>query len=1083
MKKRFISMLTILAMCLTLLPTAALAEETPEAGVNCICTVLCDGEHINASCPVCGAEDTDLRLCQGGELAPTDDGLQEDCICTVPCAEGQINTDCPVCSVENADLGLCQGEAPVDEQVQAVQAQINALPAAEDVQAMSIEEKGKVYEALQTAYDAYDDLNAGQQDQISGTEIFESLFVVFSSMTNLLATNGVDYVYYDYDEKTGTLMKKSETATNYTVLDSGSTTWGSVGTTTWYVVNQNIEFSDRINIDGNVHLILADGYTLTAKEGIKLESGNSLTIYGQAQGAGQLTAEASDVAIGGGGGLTVHGGTVSATAAGEKVTAIGGGLGGAGDSTPLGSDGNPGSNETLSSGTPGNGWVSVIGPLKANTTGFTGGVLVDNEKGAVYGDQALSEDHKVEPSKSMTIPTGASLTVPTGTKLTVNENGTLTNNGTLTVAGTLKGSGTLTGTGKFDGNGKYELKVKLNSVAVTNVTAPVAGAVPATTATPADSAWYTVDKVTWSVGNNTFTGGTFGHTTAYTVHVTLNAQTYAQFAETVSGQINDVTDGVKVTNDGDNTVTLSYTFPLTAPGENEGYSIDYEEETITITDNYEVNTAEDFSGTTVSSGTNVTPGATFYIRKAAADNTPASAAAELTIPNRPDAPTGLVGVGERSSGKITGLTAGTAYEILADTETIWVSKIADSKGEITALALGTYQVRLKATDKAFTGEPAKVEIKASSSSTSSGSSGGGGSSDTASQSSPPATTQEITQAVEKAKDGDTVQVKLPSSGTISKETFERIAGKDVTVEIATGTGVTWLVNGKDIPSNAKLQDLNLSVNTQATTIPVEVVNKITGVTEIRQLELAHTGEFGVTLTLRLDVGQANSGYWANLYYFNPQTQALEYQTAARIGADGNADIPFTHASSYAVVIDTVSHGHPFTDVPENAWYTEAALWAWREGLMVGTTKTTFSPDVATTRGMVVTILWRQAGAPVADYALDFTDVASDAYYAEAVRWAVSQGVAAGYGNGLFGPDDPITREQFAAILYRCAGSPAIPERVLDFIDAEQISPYAEDTLRWAVSEGLISGKGGGILEPQGQATRAQTAAMLMRYYQ
>ncbi len=521
-----------------------------------------------------------------------------------------------------------------------------------------------------------------------------------------------------------------------------------------------------------------------------------------------------------------------------------------------------------------------------------------------------------------------------------------------------------------------------------------------------------------------------------------------------------------------------------APGENEGYSIDYEEETITIDTGYEVNKAEDFAQTTnVSSGTDVTPGGILYIRKAAADNTPASAAAKLTIPNRPDAPTGLVGVGERSSGKITGLTAGTAYEILADTETIWVSKIADSKGEITALALGTYQVRLQATDKAFTGKPAKVEIKASSSSTSSGSSSGGSSSDTASQSSPPATTQEITQAVEKAKDGDTVQVKLPSSGTISKETIAAIAGKDVTVEIATSTGVTWLVNGKDIPSNAQLQDLNLSVNPQANTIPVEVVNKITGVTEIRQLELAHTGEFGVTLTLRLDVGQANSGYWANLYYFNPQTQALEYQTAARIGADGNADLAFAHASSYAVVIDEISHENPFTDVPEGAWYYDAALWAYREGLMAGTTKTTFSPDVATTRGMVVTILWRQAGAPAADYALDFTDVASDAYYAEAVRWAVSQGVAAGYGNGLFGPDDPITREQFAAILYRCAGSPAIPNRILDFTDADQISPYAQDTLRWAVDQGIISGKGGGILDPQGQATRAQTAAMLMRYLQ
>ena len=137
-----------------------------------------------------------------------------------------------------------------------------------------------------------------------------------------------------------------------------------------------------------------------------------------------------------------------------------------------------------------------------------------------------------------------------------------------------------------------------------------------------------------------------------------------------------------------------------------------------------------------------------------------------------------------------------------------------------------------------------------------------------------------------------------------------------------------------------------------------MVNKITGVTEIRQLELAHTGEFGVTLTLRLDVGQANSGYWANLYYFNPQTQALEYQTAARIGADGNADIPFTHASSYAVVIDTVSHGHPFTDVPESAYYYDAVLWAVQTGVAKGTSASTFSPDAPCTRGQIATFLYR-----------------------------------------------------------------------------------------------------------------------------
>ena len=267
---------------------------------------------------------------------------------------------------------------------------------------------------------------------------------------------------------------------------------------------------------------------------------------------------------GNGGTINVYGDTVEATASGTNSTAIGGGPGGIRPGSSTG--GSSGSNGSLSSDAPGNGWVSVSGPLKAGITSFTNGVLLNNGTGTVYGNPTLSEDHKVESGVSMTIPKGASLTVPTGTKLTVNENGTLTNNGTLTVNGTLDGSGTLTGTGKFDGNGKYELKVKLDSVAVTDIIAPVAGDAPATTATPADSAWYTVDKVTWSVGNNTFTGGTFGPTTAYTVHVTLNAQEYAQFAETVSGEINGMTDGVKVTNDGDNTVTLSYTFPLTAPG-------------------------------------------------------------------------------------------------------------------------------------------------------------------------------------------------------------------------------------------------------------------------------------------------------------------------------------------------------------------------------------------------------------------------------------------------------------------------------------------------------------------------------------
>ena len=371
MKKRFISMLTILAMCLTLLPTAALAEETPEAGVNCICTVLCDGEHINASCPVCGAEDTDLRLCQGGELAPTDDGLQEDCICTVPCAEGQINTDCPVCSVENADLGLCQGEAPVDEQVQAVQAQINALPAAEDVQAMSIEEKGKVYEALQTAYDAYDALDAGQKDQISGEEIFERLFTVLGGMIAPLeaqtgafaiegGTSGTNYTYAD-----GVLTVKD--GANITISMSGDTTTPSPtndqivveasATATITLNGVNIAAPDKqsaIDLLSGVKLTLnlADNSTNTltggsggntnGAPGIHVPAGTALII----QGAGSLnvTGGASATSYGGagigggysqsGGDVIIEGGNVIATG-GSNAAGIGGGALGDGGTTMI----------------------------------------------------------------------------------------------------------------------------------------------------------------------------------------------------------------------------------------------------------------------------------------------------------------------------------------------------------------------------------------------------------------------------------------------------------------------------------------------------------------------------------------------------------------------------------------------------------------------------------------------------------------------------------------------------------------------------------------------------------------------------
>ena len=179
---------------------------------------------------------------------------------------------------------------------------------------------------------------------------------------------------------------------------------------------------------------------------------------------------------------------------------------------------------------------------------------------------------------------------------------------------------------------------------------------------------------------------------------------------------------------------------------------------------------------------------------------------------------------------------------------------------------------------------------------------------------------------------------------------------------------------------------------------------------------------------------------------------------------------------------------PFIDVPAGAWYEDGVRYVYQNGLMAGTSATTFGPDVTTTRGMIATILWRLEGSPQVDYAMAFDDVAANSWYAEAIRWAASEGIVGGYGNGLFGTNDPITREQFAAMLYRFAQEQgydvSIGENtnILSYTDVADLSEYAISAMQWAVGAGIINGTGdGSTLSPQGQATRAQVAVILTRY--
>lgn len=176
---------------------------------------------------------------------------------------------------------------------------------------------------------------------------------------------------------------------------------------------------------------------------------------------------------------------------------------------------------------------------------------------------------------------------------------------------------------------------------------------------------------------------------------------------------------------------------------------------------------------------------------------------------------------------------------------------------------------------------------------------------------------------------------------------------------------------------------------------------------------------------------------------------------------------------------------PFVDVPETHWARKAVAWANDKGLFSGTSGTTFGPGISTTRGMVVTVLWRMEKEPSVMQHTAFADVSTDAYYGKAVDWANKDGVVMGYGNGLFGPSNTITREQMAAILYRYAQLKGydLSKRIeLDsFTDGGKTAGYAKTAMEWAVANNLISGKENNILDPNGNATRAEVATILMRF--
>lgn len=223
-----------------------------------------------------------------------------------------------------------------------------------------------------------------------------------------------------------------------------------------------------------------------------------------------------------------------------------------------------------------------------------------------------------------------------------------------------------------------------------------------------------------------------------------------------------------------------------------------------------------------------------------------------------------------------------------------------------------------------------------------------------------------------------------------------------------------------------------------------------------------------------------------LSYDDSQSMAEKAALARDLDLQGIGFWELSQDGGAVLIESAVSQldGSPFADVSSGAWYATAVAYVHEQGWMTGTSANLFSPHLSISRSMTATILHRLAGSPKAETP-SFPDVADDTWYTQAVAWAAEEGIVLGYENGRFGPEDPVTREQLAALLYRYAQyqgyDTAGRAKLSGFKDAAQVSPYARTAMAWAVDNGLLTGRTQTTLVPGGTATRAELAVILERF--
>ena len=350
---------------------------------------------------------------------------------------------------------------------------------------------------------------------------------------------------------------------------------------------------------------------------------------------------------------------------------------------------------------------------------------------------------------------------------------------------------------------------------------------------------------------------------------------------------------------------------------------------------------------------------------------------------------------------------------------------------------------------------------------------------------PAETVKAIEAAVsDKTKDADSLTVKL-TEGSV---TFDADAVKAIAAETK-GDGLK--VNLDDIGT----EKLNTAQKSAVSDLAVETVLDAYVTSGSSRISDFKGGNATVSVKHTLKAAQSPAGIV--VWYIADDGTRTQIPASFR---GGEVVFTVTHFSNYVIAYDAEKAAAAgklgkFTDLDSGAWYADGVLWALDNGVMNGVGNNVFAPNGDTSRAMIVTMLWRLEGSPVANYAMNYADVAENAWYADAIRWAASAKIASGYrdanGRGqVFNPDAAVTREQLATMLYNYAKYKGVDvsagesANIRGYGDVSSVSGYALPAVKWAYGAGIMTGyveKGQHILGPQRASSRAVVATMLMRY--